>query len=381
MISPMVVKILHSKNALVLGSCLICFYIESIIFTLAFPSVVSLVATMGGVAGGIGTSIIWTAQGSYLAKSAESHSFISKMPMAKSTSYLAGVFGTLFFLCEYVVKCLSYIYFHFWNNELAIFFCYFSVSFMALIGFFYVKDVDFFDEIKNEKNRKRGCYNVTSGLRILIEDPKMKYMIGMPIAYGTAVPFMNTYVSVEIIEPSISIAAVSGMSTFSCLSSIIFSLVATYISMGVGNASIIIIAGTSFCLIGFSFFLYPDPESWGLWGLVCVSCLLGIGRSTYDGVFRASVSELFYHNIEAAFAALHFIDNCASATLYHFASKVPWATFEWLLVISSLAFIFGHWRAEDLHLKEKRSKEDMMSTRISGVDEIENSAVFKGAFS
>ena len=167
-ISPFIVKTLHSRNALIVGSCLNCVYIESFIVAWITPSFDVPAAIIGGISCGIGSSMMWTAQGSYLAKSVELFTAVSILSIENSTSYLAGIFAVTFLSLEVIFNqalCNSFLFYEF--NEDAIFFSYFVILLLALISLFYVADMHSDEDDKFTESSY--CYKITSALRLFKE--------------------------------------------------------------------------------------------------------------------------------------------------------------------------------------------------------------------
>lgn len=104
-----------TKNSVVAGMAFYCVYVAAY-FGGSFSEYVSTqtaCAAIGGIFGGVAAGLTWVAQGSYLSVSASAHAESTSCVREDSTAKLSGLFATIYLVCEFGLKLLSWFLLHF----------------------------------------------------------------------------------------------------------------------------------------------------------------------------------------------------------------------------------------------------------------------------
>ena len=151
--------------------------------------------------------------------------------------------------------------------------------------------------IHGQMNKDSTFYKATITFQMLLNDPKMKYMIPINAVFGLSSVFLITFVNGEVLrvslndDKSIYIGVLSSITSATAgVMSIVFGIVS---SRGVGNGLILVIGCLSFFMVGFLFMVIPDLEEWNLILLCLVYAFQGIGRSTFEGALKAEFALVF----------------------------------------------------------------------------------------
>jgi len=171
---------------------------------------------------------------------------------------------------------------------------------------------------------------------------------------SAAFSLCNTFIDFQFVTSLESTTDVVVLSTISSLVAIAFSIISMYVSQQMGKAPIIIFGATALFLVGFCSLIVLE---WEFVGLIYLFSLLGIGRGTYVGIFRATLAEFFNDVPEVAFTCITVVEACTSVTgifLFKFSlSEVC----KWMIIFLSIIAMLGYWRAEDLFKTQKSGKE------------------------
>jgi hypothetical protein len=165
--------------------------------------------TIGALFGGCGAGVLWTAQGAYFTRSAQLHSrstsslIGSSSSSEDSTSKLASIFAFIYLSSEVglrgLLTVLSGVVNLSWSNIFAL---YSLVATISTVLMFLVQELPEEDIVANgtmfvaemeattsdtsrDVNESSSIwYKATAAWRLLVSDPKMKYMIGLNAIFG-----------------------------------------------------------------------------------------------------------------------------------------------------------------------------------------------------
>lgn len=374
-------KKLGSRNALVCGTCLYCAYVGCFLFATLNEQVKAAAAIIGALIGGIGGGFIWTAQGSYFAISSEVYAEKAQMTETNATSLLGGIFAFIYLSFEVSLKVLSTILLeagHTWHTIFAI---YFLAAVISSIFMFFIHDYRHTVSMNTNVDDMEASVwrKITVAGRLLIQDPKMKYMFGLNAAFGLSATFISSYVSGAFEKLTLSdndskyIGILSA--TTPCVAAI-FSLIFAALARkpSVGKGPIVVIGAMFFFMIAFIFFAVPDPKDWGFPSLLMIYCFQGIGRSTFEGTLRAIFADMFPTEKEGAFANI-ILQNGFSSTLGYFLFPIISAqVFEWIIMVTSIFGIVGYLTAEQINLQqvERRISLPLMETNGINLQSLES---------
>ncbi len=297
-------KRLGARNSLVLGMTLYVAYVGCFVIAIHHQDSPTLIVYSGAAVGGIGAGILWTAQGVYFSQAVEESG-------GDSVS-LAGIFAFWYLGEEVALRLLSTFLLHFqlanWQGIFGLYTIITIVSAIAmLVGVddFSVSPTSHTSQTSHAskyvtRTDTSPWHKATAAIRLLVEDSKMRHMIGLNAAYGFASAFMNSYINGEVVVVALQDDKWLGLLTSYC------SAVAAGMSLIFGKwkdqGSILVGGAICFGIVGFLFFLVPLAEDWGWIGLLFVYFLMGVGRSTFEGTLKATFADYFAYEKEGAFA-------------------------------------------------------------------------------
>jgi len=418
-----IVKYFGSRNAMIFGMTAYIVYVACFYFaTLPTWSQAQeqRIAWSGAAIGGIGAGCLWTAQGSYFTRAAQEyhrqqaysnetrqssnatdHSG-QNLSIEDANAKLAGIFAFIYLLEEVGLRSLSTLMLKLGDSSWSTVFATYSiVTILSTMGMFVLvedyRDNDgsntTHDVPSNEETEEQQEIITTSfetrrkimaTLFLLINDPKMKYMIGLNAVFGFSSAFLNSFVNGEVVtavsqngdptgDPSAAGTYVGVLSAWLSVVAATQSLVfgGQRLRHVIGKTRILIIGACCFLFVAFPFLVYPDVKNnWSWVGLVFIYFAQGTGRATFEGTLKATFADYFAYEKEGAFAniilqngfsgaigyILTFSLKCASPSRYCVEYKDGTfhdvLTFELLIVVTAVLAIFGLWRASVIHASQ-----------------------------
>lgn len=225
----------------------------------------------------------------------------------------------------------------------------------------------------------------TITFRMLVQDPKMKYMFPVCAIFGLSSVFMNTFVNGEVLRISLNdnkSAYVGLLTSITSATAGIMSIVFGFLSKKTGNATILVIGSISFFMVVFLFMVIPDLENWNIPLLILVYIFQGVGRSTFEGALKAEFALMFTEK-EGAFGNIIFQNGLVTTVGFFLASHWYCSTesngcvkyadglvhnilgFEILTVIVSFLAIICYLRGKHMYQKElEQSQSALESVQI-----------------
>lgn len=321
-----VVKKVGSRSAVILGMALYCLYIICFLAATLFPDAALTFALVGAAAGGIGAGFLWISYGVYFTQACEEYSLLSTLDWAESTSLLGGIFAFILLAEETVLDILSTLLirvFHFsWG---IVFFLYTMLAVMATVAMFVVRQYPVEEEDKATGSLSAFFSQSISAILLLINDPKMKYMIGLNASFGFAGAFLNSFVSGQVVPMALNdpegsyigiLVAVHG--GVAAIASLGFGFLARWI----GKIPVLCIGALAFGSVAFPFLLKPEFTEWTWFGLVSIYFLQGLGRATFEGTLKALFADYFPYEKEGAFANIILQNGLSSALAYVLSTRL-----------------------------------------------------------
>jgi hypothetical protein len=238
-------------------------------------------------------------------------------------------------------------------------------------------------------------YKVTAAFRLLVNDSKMKYMIGLNAVFGFAGAFLNSFVSGEVVPVALKdskssyvglLVAIHGGVAALC------SLAFGQLSQTVGKGPILLLGALSFAGVAIPFLIQPDLEKW-TWGLlIMVYAFQGMGRATFEGTLKAIFADYFPYEKEGAFANIILQNGLSSAAAYVLSFRLSCShpssycieyrdgslhdifSFGMMVVVTSVAAILGYWRASII-FAAGQDNEELSVYRSSSIASYRNSRI------
>jgi len=377
--STYVTKRAGSRQALLYGMGLYCIYVGC--FWLAIlattESAVKAFAWGGAAIGGIGAGFLWTAQGSYFGQAAEEHARHLNQSIEISTASLAGVFAFLYLIVEVICRLLSTFLLKSgaasWGT---IFGVYTLVAVLSVVPMPFIRDYRSTDSDDNESPASI-LDKVTVAGKLLIRDPKMKYMVGLNAVFGFTAAFLGSYVNGEVLPLALNDendTMIGVLTSWTAFTAALMSLIFGRLARNTGKSPILILGAICFLMVVLPFLVEPDAHSYSWWSLLFVYTMQGVGRATFEGTLKATFADFFAYEKEGAFANIILQNGLAGAIGYFFTFSLlcdkpskycieysngslhDVLTFELIVVISAIVAILGYIRADCIYRSERNSE-------------------------
>jgi len=279
-----VVKNMGPRNSIITGMWIYCVYVACFVIATIFPGIKEVSALMGALVGGIGGGFLWTAQGSYFARASEEYALAKSLSIEDSTSLLGGIFAGIYLGFEVLLRLFSSIMLN-WNwSWVSIFTGYTIVAVGAALLMAFAVDYPASEEEKRRNDSQSTFYKSTVTFRLLLSDPKMKYMVPLSATFALSSVLIITFVNGEVVRVALSDSNsvyIGLLTSITAAVGGIMSVVFGFASRRIGNATILVIGCVSFFSISFLFLLYPNLTSWNLQSLILVYGLQGVGRGKF----------------------------------------------------------------------------------------------------
>jgi MFS family permease len=223
-------------------------------------------------------------------------------------------------------------------------------------------------------------YKATCAFYLLVNDSKMKYMIGFNAAFGFCGAFLNSFVSGQVVPVALRDTSASYVGLFVAVHgtvAAISSLLFGHLAPKIGNGPILSLGAVAFGAVAFPFLIQPNLEQWTWTMLLFVYSAEGVGRATFESTLKAVFADFFYYEKEGAFANIILQNGISSAIAYFMSfrltcnnhtdigSKANIGTniycieyrdgshhdifvFGMMVILTSIAAILGYWRAFQL---------------------------------
>lgn len=323
--TTLIVQKIGSRDTVILGQVLFgiyiaLFWIASILMHTS-TSAAEVSAWIGAGLGGIGASILWTAQGIYFAESTHAYCDQSGRTLEESTSLLAGVFAFCFLMEETCLDILATILVKAgvpWN---VVFMTYTCVTFISIVSMTSVQAYPR-HEVENGVLCRQGIFSKASGaVNLLITDSRTKYMIGFNAAFGFAGAYLNSFISGQVVPTVFNDASFVGILVA------IHGVTAAFASLCYARMSskspAIFIGSLAFASVAVPFLIQRNIEKyWGWSHLMFIYVLHGVGRASFEGPLKAVFADIFPRDTDAAFTNITLQNGAAGSFAYFLVSRL-----------------------------------------------------------
>jgi len=352
------VKLLGSRNGLVLGMGMCASYVTSFFFATVIVEnneelvwLQSVVAIGGAVVGGVGSSILWVSQGTYFSMASQLFASNKKdgevvVQVKDVTSKFGGNFAFIFLLFEVILRVLSTLLIETAGLSWEIIFGLYSLlSIIPVVFMMGVMDLDRYqnecnlreteDEDENSSSGDHEEYEedddsptshskATAALDLLRKDPKTKYLSAVNILFGLSTAFSSSVLNGEVIQQVLSDPNSTYVGLYTAITSMVAAgasllfgkLEASHGRFHCGKETVLTIGALSYLSIAIQFLAFPDGTDWNRVTLLMIYMLLGVGRATYEGTLRAVFADLFPNDKEGAFGNIILFSGSASTIGY-----------------------------------------------------------------
>ncbi len=310
------VKTLGPKKAITIGMGVYCLYVGCFIVAIAdvAPAVKKTSAFLGAVVGGLGGGFLWTAQGSYFARAAENYAFAKSISIEDATSLFGGIFAGIYLGEEVVMRLFSSIMLTWDWSWAAVFTGYTMIAIVSAFLMVFVTDYQMSDVEQRRNNSQSVFYKATVTFRLLLDDPKMRYMAPLSATFSLSSVLIGTFVNGEVLRVALSDVDSAQIGTLTSVTAAVgglLSVVFGFASKKIGNQAILIIGCLSFFIISALFAAFPALGSWNLPSIILIYALQGVGRATFESTLKAEFAVVFPEK-EAAVSSPHaYFKSCA----------------------------------------------------------------------
>jgi Ion channel regulatory protein UNC-93 len=198
--ASLVVTKCGARNGMILGMLLYSIYVASFLVVELSPSSQQEIALIGAIFGGVGSGLLWLAQGAYFTEVSQRYAYSTAKDLSDCTSYLAGTFAFIYLSFETFVHALSSALTMImdWTS---IFATFTVITLVTATSMVYVYD---YSSREREDLTSNMVFHLTAAVRLIIRDPKMKYMIGLNATFGFSGAFVNSYVNGEVTRQALN---------------------------------------------------------------------------------------------------------------------------------------------------------------------------------
>lgn len=363
-----VVTKVGGRNGMVAGMILYCVYVACFLLATVYPELERAAALTGATFGGIGAGFLWVAQGTYFAEASKRHAAAMQQEISESTSFFAGTFACIYLSFEVVLRTLSSLLALFLDWR-AIFGIYTAIAVISTVGMLLVTNYQ--EDEDGSRAPSSMFYKVTAALRLLVKDPKMKYMIGLNATFGFTGAFLNSYVNGQVIAAALNDTDSHYVGVLSSITAVVAALVSLATGRIPQKGPLLIGGAVCFFFVAFPFLVQPDATLWSLQGLVAIYTLQGIGRATYESTLKATFADYFSSDSVGAFGNMILQNGLAGSIGYILTFRLlcdnpsrycveysdgtlhDVLTFVLVVCISGIIAVLGFWRASVLYKREQ----------------------------
>lgn len=317
-ISSALVQTLKAKWSLFLGLLLYSFYVASFAFAVNYPDTlpggVYTPTLIGSILGGLAAGWIWTAQGAFFARSAMWYARAKGVPIEEATSFLGGIFATIYVGGELILKFIS--------SPLVK-----AVGFNGLFGIYAVVAVATaflmlfvqeppLDEGEQEKQSKTSVMHKTSlAINLLRRSRKMQCLVLLNMAFGFTGALLNGYCNGALVSKG-----VLGSDNVGYITSItpgvatLLSIPYSYLANHIGKCPMMVWGACCFSALACTVLFAPLELLRDMgWWISILYVLQGSGRAVFENTNKAMVADFFPDEKEGAFANVIFQSGFAAA--------------------------------------------------------------------
>jgi len=314
----------HGKGAVTMGMWINCVYIGC--FALAMAMVgdegdtdngggvgTKVFVIIGGLLGGLGSGLLWTAQGSYFTRVSAKYANASdinkykvpEMTHEKASKELGGQFAAIYITGELTMRILSTVAISILDWSWVTVFVWYSSIVVGSASLMPTAVTQYSNKEVKKSTRASFAVETASVPLLFWTDRKMRHIIPFCVLFPLTSSFVTSFVNEEVLlvvskdNDTIYIKLIGSVVTIiAAVASVPFARLA----QRTGNGVVFVVGCVAFALTSLLFVVMPDLEGWNVWRLLVVYGLQGIGRATFEGNLRAEFAIIFFHDEASAFA-------------------------------------------------------------------------------
>ncbi|XP_022767506.1 UNC93-like protein 3 [Durio zibethinus] len=339
--ASLVVRVLGSKNAVVLGTTGYWLYIAANLKPTWYTMIpVSLYM-------GFAASIIWVGEGTYLTSIARSYAKYTNLHEGTVIGNFNGEFWAMFALHQFVGNLITLAVLQnggegSTSNTTLLFIVFLCSMTLGTILMCFLRKIEDKEEKVSADSSVSFCSAVVSRLKLVINpllDIRMLLIIPLIAYSGLQQAFVWADYTKDVVNPILGEAGVGGAMAVYGAFDAICSLVAGRLTSDLKSITLIVCGGAFFQAVIFLWLLLKYSAASGVLGIVyplLMAALLGIGDGVLNTQLSALLALLFKHDTEGAFAQLKVWQSSAIAVVFFLSPAITLHT----MVVIMLAAIF-----------------------------------------
>ncbi|XVF08058.1 hypothetical protein REPUB_Repub06bG0192900 [Reevesia pubescens] len=347
--ASLVVRVLGSKNAVVLGTTGYWLYIAANLKPTWYTLVpVSLYM-------GFAASIIWVGEGTYLTSIARSHARDTNLHEGTVIGNFNGEFWAMFALHQFVGNLITLAVMQngvegSTSNTTLLFIVFLCSMTLGTILMCFLRKINDKEEKVSADSSVTFCSAVISRLKLVITpllDKRMLLIIPLIAYSGLQQAFVWADYTKDVVNPILGEAGVGGAMAVYGAFDAICSLAAGRLTSGLKSITFIVCGGVFFQALIFLWLLLKYSATSGVLGIVyplLMAALLGIGDGVLNTQLGALLALLFKHDTEGAFAQLKVWQSSAIAVVFFLSPAITLQTMVVIMLvaicISLVSFLF-----------------------------------------
>lgn len=274
---------LGPRGAMVLGMYLNSAYMGTLVIAISVPDL-AFVFLFGSCLGGLGTGIMWTAQGVYLSRSSEALASAQGCTLQVASTQHASYFAFIFLLLEVLFKAgAATIH----NSSLGFSICFLCAFLSAVL----VKHMVYSTRSTQEHDRS-PAEQLSVAVRLWTE-PRLWLLSPTNFAFGFGAAYVNGFVNDQVTNEQLGKAYVGYYSALTPLVAAAASYVAGLLARsGDDGKSVALVVGALTLIAVPGLALFGGIDHWGRW-LAALYALLGVGRAMFESTNKAVFVDFF----------------------------------------------------------------------------------------
>ncbi len=324
LVSTSVIDQIGPRNSLSVGSALVALFVSSYAVLPLSPTVRTAVIISGSIAGGVGTGIMWTAQGAYMTVLIKCHSDRHGADYVETSSWAAGFFATVALGIEVLVKAAASPIDQHMGQYLFVVLggmsCVAAVCMMIVMCLGRVSSKATTENIQGQINQSGKpqredddpegglCSRAMAGIRLFRSDVRVLLLAPFNLSFGFILAFMNYYVSGVLATEAFGKEKIGEIVSIKPAVACILSLVYSRIFITrTGKLVLLLFASVNYIAMAAICVAIPQSQLMrSKYVILLLYVIAGSGRAAFEGANKSLIADFFKHDAPAAFANVIF---------------------------------------------------------------------------
>lgn len=309
-----IVQLAGPKWSLVSALFIYCFYVAAFLVAIKLedPDMQWVAAIAGSAIGGIGAGWLWTAQGTFFARSAALYASATGTELSTANSAFAGVFSTIYVLFEVVCKAAATPLVRAGGNDL-MFIVFTGLAMTSALCMMVVVEpvLDATPQGAKKFELLRKAKLATS---LFARERKMQLLLFLQLAFGFTLAFVNGFLNNSVVPLSVDPKYSGLIFAITPAVATIVSLPMSFLASKIGKQPLMMFGASCYASLSLTVSLLNVDQlvniHYGVCGFYVVQ---GLGRAVFENTNKAVFADFFPNDQEAAFANVIFQSGLASA--------------------------------------------------------------------